>query len=472
MNNRRIISLGIVGLLAALLMTTVVWAGSRDRAPTAVLEPTGHKLAPAAVVSDTISYQGQLLDSSGNPVDGARTIDFRLYEQPTGGMPLWSQSESVAVEDGLFNTHLHVDPAHFDGRSLWLGVQVQGDAQEMAPRQPLLPVPYALSLRPGAAISGTVGSAPTFNIASGGIGLAAETTSSADPRDPSILGLNHGTGPGVEGHSDSGPALLGISLSGPAIFGASDNIVGVHGESLDGHGGFFTSTNSIGVTGFSINDIGVEGRSVDGAAAIFSSDNGPGIRVESAGLEGIRILDTVVGDYIVAGSDADLDFRVDNTGEVFADGAYNCGLGTGANPEPGTCIVQNSQADFAEMLPARQGLEPGDVLVIGHDGRLARSSRSFESAVIGVYSSQPGYLGGGQHRGSEGYAPLAIVGVVPVKASAENGPIEPGDLLAASATSGHAMRAGSNPPVGTVVGKALEELDAGTGVIIMLVMLQ
>jgi hypothetical protein len=46
------------------------------------------------------------------------------------------------------------------------------------------------------------------------------------------------------------------------------------------------------------------------------------------------------------------------------------------------------------------------------------------------------------------------------------------DLLMASATPGHAMKASPNPPVGTVVGKAMEGLDEGTDVIQILVMLQ
>ena len=68
--------------------------------------------------------------------------------------------------------------------------------------------------------------------------------------------------------------------------------------------------------------------------------------------------------------------------------------------------------------------------------------------------------------------PLAVVGLVPVKASAENGALRPGDLLVSSSTPGHVMRAGANPPVGTVVGKALAPLKEGTGVISMLVTLQ
>jgi len=61
---------------------------------------------------------------------------------------------------------------------------------------------------------------------------------------------------------------------------------------------------------------------------------------------------------------------------------------------------------------------------------------------------------------------------VPCKASAENGAIRPGDLLVTSSTPGHAMRAGDDPPQGTVVGKALEGLESGSGVIQVLVTLQ
>ena len=84
----------------------------------------------------------------------------------------------------------------------------------------------------------------------------------------------------------------------------------------------------------------------------------------------------------------------------------------------------------------------------------------------------PGIIGGGANMDQEGYAPLAVVGLVPVKASAENGPIAPGDLLTTSSTPGHAMKADADPPAGTIIGKALEPLAEGTGVIQMLVMLQ
>ena len=59
----------------------------------------------------------------------------------------------------------------------------------------------------------------------------------------------------------------------------------------------------------------------------------------------------------------------------------------------------------------------------------------------------------------------------PCQVSSENGAIQPGDLLVTSSTPGHAMR-DERPRPGTIVGKALGSLDAGTGVITVLVTLQ
>src|SRR5262249_30188854 len=133
--------------------------------------------------------------------------------------------------------------------------------------------------------------------------------------------------------------------------------------------------------------------------------------------------------------------------------------------------VTGGGADFAEMLLADRGLEPGDVLAVAPDGSLVRSSEAYQASVAGVFSTQPGFLGGaGDDADPTGKVPLAVVGIVPVKASAENGPIRPGDRLVASATPGHAMRGGNEASAGTIIGKALSPLATGTGVIRMLVM--
>jgi hypothetical protein len=139
-NNRRTVvwtTAGALTLVIMLMAVTGVWAESPK---TDLAVPS----APLAVFSDTVSFQGRLLDNAGNPVDGFPIMTFRLYAQAEGGAPVWEDAYNVPVESGLFNAGLEIPPSLFDGQALWLGVQVAGDAQEMQPRQQLLPVPYAL----------------------------------------------------------------------------------------------------------------------------------------------------------------------------------------------------------------------------------------------------------------------------------------------------------------------------------------
>jgi hypothetical protein len=139
MNGKRTIVLSIAGALAlaGLLMTTAgVWASADRQSSVPPVQ--------ADAVPSTISYQGRLLNTDGTPVDGVHMIAFRIYAQASGSTPLWSDSFPISVDGGLFHVTLDVDPVLFDGQALWLGVQVEGDAEEMMPRQPLLPAPYAL----------------------------------------------------------------------------------------------------------------------------------------------------------------------------------------------------------------------------------------------------------------------------------------------------------------------------------------
>ena len=74
---------------------------------------------------------------------------------------------------------------------------------------------------------------------------------------------------------------------------------------------------------------------------------------------------------------------------------------------------------------------------------------------------------------SKDEVPLAVVGIVPCKVTTENGAIQAGDLLVTSSTAGHAMKGTDRSKMlGAVVGKALEPLLEGKGVIQVLVTLQ
>ena len=97
-----------------------------------------------------LQYQGRLLDNVGTPINSASfLVNFRLYDQPSGGLPLWEESHSdVAVTDGLLNvligSKLPLPTSLFESNAvLYLGVAFGADA-ESTPRYRVASVPYAL----------------------------------------------------------------------------------------------------------------------------------------------------------------------------------------------------------------------------------------------------------------------------------------------------------------------------------------
>ena len=133
-------------------------------------------------------------------------------------------------------------------------------------------------------------------------------------------------------------------------------------------------------------------------------------------------------------------FRFSADGQAFtaAGGAWNSG-----------------GADLAENYTSTQSLEPGDVVVGDryNSQNVIRSTDSYQSNIMGVVSTKPGFVAGAYTPNSY---PIALVGRVPVKISSENGPIHSGDYLTSASIPGYAMKA---TVAGRVLGTALEDFD-------------
>ena len=112
-----------------------------------------------AQIPHGISSQGVLEDADGNPLTGAHSLSFKIYDLETGGTPLWSLDfPSVEVANGVFSVELKggtpdLSTLPFD-KPYWVGVSVD-DGPEMAPRSPLGASAYSLNaarVAPGAAV--------------------------------------------------------------------------------------------------------------------------------------------------------------------------------------------------------------------------------------------------------------------------------------------------------------------------------
>ena len=422
-----------------------------------------------APLRNEISYQGRLTDGVGNPINGTRDLTFRLYTAESTGTPIWEESHpGVQVTNGLFNVVLGgntiLDEANFH-QPLWLETVVAGET--LTPRQPLMGAPYAFSLVPGAVVKGGIAKTETYsstltvaNFSDGqalgayslsGIAIAAQTDAAEGWGVLGFAAAPSGTNIGVYGRSDSinGQGVWGYATKGGwGVYGLSTSGTGVRGMATStstGHGVYAQSMapGQDGAALYALNNHATNGIALWGKAT--SNDSTLVLEQKAGSGDLIRAFQT---------GPSDLRFRVSVNGNVSADGSFNPG-----------------GADLAEMLPAAAGLEPGDVLVIGADGKLARSGKPCATNVAGVYSTKPGVLGGADDDADlSGKVPLAIIGVVPVKVSTENGAIVPGDLLVTSSTPGYAMKATEAKP-GTILGKALSELKSGQGVINVLVTL-
>jgi len=132
---------------------------------------------------------------------------------------------------------------------------------------------------------------------------------------------------------------------------------------------------------------------------------------------------------------------------------------------------RSSSAEVAKSMPVIQQATLGDVVVVdrGNRGWLKLADMPGDPGVVGVISSAPGVLLGAEKDSAK--APVALSGIVKCKVDASYGAINVGDLLTTSSTLGYAMRSQQAIP-GTVIGKALESLDAGTGLIEILIMHQ
>jgi trimeric autotransporter adhesin len=327
-------------------------------------------------------------------------------------------------------------------------------------------------------------------------GEAITGTNDSDSSDTfpvGIAGLSAGPlGVGVYGSATNtkgtGVGVFGVTVSptGTGIEGVSDATTG-GGENTSGVEGVFNATtgNGNGVIGFTYTP---EGAGVSGnAKATISTANADGVLGTStapkgAGVAGTSTVNigvsgitngasgeggyfdnTVAGNILIGAVSGVHKFRVDGTGKGYFDGG-----------------TQTGGADFAESVAVAPGANeqtPGDLLVVDPSGKrqLKLATEPYSTLVAGIYSTKPGVLAT-PHSMNEtvtNEVPLAIVGIVPCKVSAENGPIVPGDLLVSSSTPGHAMKGSDRSRMlGAVVGKALEPLSAGTGVIQVLVTLQ
>jgi hypothetical protein len=176
----------------------------------------GIGLGTASGQGTAFTYQGYL-NNNGAPANGLYDLSFLLFTTNSGGGFVAGPLTNIAtgVTNGLFTVSLDFGSGPFGGGPLWLELAVRtngGNAfTTLDPRQPVTPVPYAITAGnlncplPSGLLGGAYGNAvtlnnPANNFIGNGTGLTNVNATSLD-------GLGAGSFWNVSGNAGTSPGL-------------------------------------------------------------------------------------------------------------------------------------------------------------------------------------------------------------------------------------------------------------------------
>jgi hypothetical protein len=309
------------------------------------------------------------------------------------------------------------------------------------------------------------------NTAASGVGVHGQSTTPSEPGTGGIGVRGDSNAVGVWGEGKNWHGVAGVShstIGGAGVFGSSEVGPGIIGESKVWHAIFSSSQSTTGGAGLWAEN------QASGTAG------GPGVVGVSKTWHGtFGSSESTVGGAGVWG-----EHKGQGAGVVgqSASGTGVFGKGNPAGFFEGNITVTGditlTGADCAEEFDVLEAVdvEPGTVMVLDQEGALQPSQQAYDKRVAGVISGAGDYKPGivlDKQQSSRNRMPVALVGKVHCKVDAQYASIEVGDLLTTSDTPGHAMKA-DDPfkAFGSVIGKALRPLQAGQGLIPILIALQ
>jgi hypothetical protein len=393
---------------------------------------------PAAIhagIPQAINYQGYLTDAQGVPVKGTVEMVFSIYNVAAGGSPLWTETQSVEVTEGVYNVILgakasfHKSPALIFDVPYYLGVKV-GEDLEMTPRMALTSVGYAFRAQWVEAVPPHDHDASYLN-ATGDVMDAASSGTVLSVR-------NTGTGYGISGGATglTGRGVNGTAWgdSGSGVYGTAWGVTGsgVYGYGAGNEGnGVYGSTYGAYARGVSGNASGSEGY---GGYFVASGDRGTGV-------------------YAKGGANG---YAADFAGNVRIKHRVS-----------GVTLIELGEGlDYAEgfEVSTPEVIGPGSVVVIDSDnpGKLTLTERPYDKRVAGIVAGAKG-LGSGVRLGAGQYdCDVALAGRVYCNVDAGYGSVSTGDLLTTSPTPGFAMVVNDyHKAQGAILGKAMENIGRG-----------
>ncbi|MDD5083965.1 MAG: hypothetical protein PHT88_03470 [Candidatus Moranbacteria bacterium] len=258
-----------------------------------------------------INFQGKVVNSNGtNVANGSYGFIFSIYTVSSGGANVWTESKSLTVTDGIFQTDLGdvttlPGSIDFNTDNIYLGINFNGDG-EMSPRVQFDAVPQAFNAQKvaGLTVTDTTG---TLTIPNGKTISFADTfsTSGAFATTLTATGTTTVTLPTTGTLATlSGSEILNnktIGSAGLIFSGAATDITTTSGESLvivAAGAGTVDIQDATTVDSLTADTGGISiaaGQSYTGSGAVtLSSGGAAGLTIDSAS----DVLTVATGDYL------------------------------------------------------------------------------------------------------------------------------------------------------------------------------
>lgn len=417
---RHVMIWAFFGLITTLLVLVWLFNGHLANAQS---DDTRQPAIAEAQTGTGFTYQGQLNDGDA-PANGTYRFSFGLFDSVTGGAQIGNFSaKDILVTNGLFTTILNKDgefgPSAFTGDARYLEIRVSTDggsnSTTLTPRQPLTAAPYALSLQPGAIISGTrpgsgnyvlnltnngaLGSALEINSYGRGIEVYSNSTALWVLGAYTPIWVESG-GIGYTARAVTEAGFRVYTAGTPSSINESDAQNGFEVAGSEGNGLFVGRADSAGVQIKSAN-IGVEVEQALNGLYISNATNngllidsaGTGVNVTTATNDGVAVTTAATGVHVYNATDTGL--RVNSTAgnglmvdsADFGTRVTNARIGAFVETATQTGVQVNSAPTGVHVVSATANGVQVDSADIGLQVGSARLGINVDSAVNGIQMS-------------------------------------------------------------------------------------